>query len=287
AISMLEAAGKKGELSEVYGVVIENVKKDTLSKVLKSEAYTGNPAAGSVEFKRFVNSSDNEYGTARRTGKGNEITAPPITVNLDTHREIVEEIAKFDLKTFGVANIMARRASNHIDTMSNVLDRKFFKVAADAATAITPKSTEPIEQLEEMIVALETVKNEYVQGVKRNMINAVVTPEFFSDIRKKLDTLPSSNVDTAAEDFGTYHGVKVFSGINLPDGVTALTMIHGAVGQPAVIDQYGEPEKIPMSNDYSVSLFYDFGTKALTPDLIFKLEDKAEDKAEGNGEDEG
>ena len=89
-------------------------------------------------------------------------------------------------------------------------------------------------------------------------------------------------MDTAAEDFALFHGVRVYSSINLP--VTTETvettktktttyhmiaMIEGAVAQPAVIYPYGEPEKIPLSNDYGVSMFFDYGTKALTPDLIF------------------
>lgn len=276
AISMLQAAGQKGELSEIYGIVIENVQKETLSNSLKSQAYTGNPAAGSVEFKRFVNSGSNEYGTARAAGKGTSITAPPVTVNLDTHREIVEEMAKFDLDTFGVANILSRRAANHIDTMASELDTAFFKAAADSATALTTTASTSLEKLEELILSLETVKNDYVRGVNRNMINVVVSPAFYSDIRTKLDSLPSSNVDTAAEGFAMYHGVKVYSGLNLPEGVNALAMAQGAVAMPVVTNQYGEPEKIPLSNDYAVSLFFDYGTKALTPDLIFKICKKAE-----------
>lgn len=51
--------------------------------------------------------------------------------------------------------------------------------------------------------------------------------------------------------------------------VHAIAMIEGAIAQPAVIYPYKEPEKIPLSNDYGVSMFFDYGTKALTPDLIF------------------
>lgn len=276
AISMLQAAGQKGELSEIYGIVIENVQKETLSSGLKSQAYTGNPAAGSVEFKRFVNSGSKEYGTARAAGKGDAITAPPTTVNINVHREIVEEIAKFDLDTFGVSGILARRAANHIDTMASELDTAFFKAAADAATALTTAAATPLEQLEELILSVETVKNSYVKGVNRNMINVVVSPAFYSSVRTKLDSLPASNVDTAAEGFATYHGAKVYSGLNLPEGVSVLAMAYGAVAMPVVTNQYGDPEKIPLSNDYAVSLFYDYGTKALTPDLIFKLCEKAE-----------
>ncbi len=45
---------------------------------------------------------------------------------------------------------------------------------------------------------------------------------------------------------------------------------HGAVAQPVTSDQYGEPEKIPLSNDFAVSLFFNYGVQALTPDLMFK-----------------
>ena len=274
AISMLKAAGEKGDLTEIYGIVIDNVQKDTLSNGLKSQAYTGNPAAGSVEFKRFVNSEAKDYGTARKAGKGDAITAPPIPVNLDRHKEIVEEAAGFDLETFGVASIMSRRAANHIDTMSTELDVSFFETASAAATAVTPKATTSIERIEELIVTLETVKNNYVRGIKRNMINVVLSPAFYSDVRTKLDSLPNANVDTAAEEFATYHGVKVYNCLNLPENVQAIVMAQGAVAQPVKSAPYGDPEKIPLSEDFAVSLFFHYGTKALTPDLIFKLEGK-------------
>ena len=271
ALSLLQAAATKADLAEIYGIVIDNVQKDTLSNALKSQAYTGNPAAGSVEFKRFVNSSAKTYGTARIAAKGDAVTAPPTTVNLDQHKEIVEEVAKFDLDTFGVGNIMARRAANHIDTMVSDLDVAFFDTAGTAATAITPTATTEAEQLEEAVVTLETVKNDYVRGIPRNMIVAVVSPAFYSKIRTQLDSLPQANVDTAAEEFAMYHGFKVYNSINLPTGVDALVMATGAVAQPVVTYQYSEPEKIPLSNDFAVAMFYDYGVKALTPDLIFKI----------------
>ncbi|MPW25953.1 hypothetical protein GC105_09135 [Alkalibaculum sp. M08DMB] len=276
ALSLLQAAGVKADLKEIYGIVIDNVMKDTLSAGLKSQSYTGNPAAGSVEFKRFVNSSAKTYGTARTAAKGDVITAPPITVNLDIHREIVEEIAKFDLDTFGVGSIMARRAANHIDTMVTDLDIAFFSAAGTAATEVTPISTVAAAKLEEAVITLETVKNDYVRGIPRNMIVAVVTPHFYSEIRTALDSLPNSNVDTAAEEFAMYHGIRVYNGLNLPTGIDALIMATGSVAQPVVSNQYSEPEKIPLSNDFASALFYDYGVKALTPDLIFKLNTPSE-----------
>ena len=276
AISLLSAASSPATLEEIYGLVIENVQKSTLSTALKSQMYTGNPAAGSVEFKRFVNSSSKAYGTARTAGKGDKVTAPPTTVNLSTHKEIVEEVAKFDIDTFGVADIMRRRADNHVLSMSAELDRAFFTEANTSGTAFTPASgvTDIQNIVESMIQTLETTKNDYVDGVDRSMMDLVLTPAKYGELRLYLDTQSNPNVDTAAEEFGLYHGVRVYSCTRMPaDGsniTNALLMVRGAIAQPVVVNQYGAPEKIPLSNDYAVSLFYDYGTKALTSDLIYK-----------------
>lgn len=271
AISLVQSGTLKAELAELYGYVIENVQKDTLAAGMKSQSYTGNPASGSVEYKRFANSTSKEYGTARAAGKGDAIVAPPVTVNLDQHREIVEECAKFDLDTFGVGGIMARRADNHVTTMSSELDVAFFAAAfaAGGGTAFTPTATTIPEILEEYIQTLETVKNDNVRGVPRSIMNMVCSPAFYGRIRTLLDTLPNPNVDTAAESYGIFHGVRVYSSVNLPDAQNAVLMIDEAIAQPVVSYPYGNPEKIPLSNDYGVSLFYDYGTKVLTPDLVF------------------
>lgn len=272
AISLLAGASTTATLAEIYGLVIENVQKSTLSTSLKSQQYTGNPAAGSVEFKRFANSEAKTYGTARTAAKGDKITVPPTTVNLSTHKEIVEEVAKFDLDTFGVAGIMQRRADNHVLTMAADLDRAFFAEANTSGTAFTPGSgvTEIQDIVESMIQTLEVVKNDYTDGVDRGMMDLVLSPAQYGKLRTFLDTQSNPNVDTAGEEFGMYHGVRVYSCTRLAEKCNGLLMIRGAVAQPVVVDQYSNPEKIPLSNDFAVSLFYDYGTKALTPDLIFK-----------------
>ena len=272
AISLLAGASTPATLAEIYGLVIENVQKSTLSTSLKSQQYTGNPAAGSVEFKRFANSEAKPYGTARTAAKGDKITVPPTTVNLSTHKEIVEEVAKFDLDTFGVAGIMQRRADNHVLTMAADLDRAFFAEANTSGTAFTPGSgvTEIQDIVESMIQTLEVVKNDYTDGVDRGMMDLVLSPAQYGKLRTFLDTQSNPNVDTAGEEFGMYHGVRVYSCTRLAEKCNGLLMIRGAVAQPVVVDQYSNPEKIPLSNDFAVSLFYDYGTKALTPDLIFK-----------------
>lgn len=285
AISLLQGTSVPATLQELYGKVIENVQKSTLSTSLKSQNYTGNPAAGSVEFKRFVNATPKAYGTARTAGKGDKVTAPPTTVNLDQHKEIVEEVAKFDVDTFGVANIMRRRADNHVTSMSAALDRAFFEEAVASGTEFTPAEeiTAIQDIVESMIQTLESVKNDYTDGVDRDMMDLVLSPVQYGKLRTFLDTQSNPNVDTAGEEFAMYHGVRVYSCTRLPvttepaesektktTTTNGILMIRGAVAQPVKMDQYTNPEKIPLSNDYAVSLFYDYGVKALTPDLIFK-----------------
>lgn len=270
AISLIQTGGTKVDLAELSGLVIGNIQKDTLASGLKSQSYTGNPASGSVEYKRFKNSVSQDYGTARAAGKGSAITVPPTTVNLNTHKEIVEEATKFDLDTFGVGNIMARRADNHVDTVAAEFDTAFFQCAVDEGTSFSTTETDVEAIVEAFIQTLETVKNDYVRGVPRNIMRLVCDPSFYGKIRNYLDkNVHNANVDSAAEDFATFHGVRCYSSVFVPSGTNAIIMIDGAIAQPAVIYPYKEPEKIPLSNDYGVSMFYDYGTKALTPDLIF------------------
>lgn len=272
AISLIQSGSTKVDLAELSGLVIQNIQKDTLASGLKSQSYTGNPASGSVEYRRFKNSVSQDYGTARAAGKGTALTVPPTTVNLNTHKEIVEEAAKFDLDTFGVGNIMARRADNHVDTVAAEFDTAFFQAAFNEGTAFTAPAgaTDPGKIVEALIQTLETVKNDFVRGVPRNIMRLVLPPAFYGDMRDYLDkTVHNANVDTAAEDFTTFHGVRVYSSVFLPANAKAVIMIEGAIAQPAVIYPYKDPEKIPLSNDYGVSMFYDFGTKVLTPDLVF------------------
>ena len=44
-------------------------------------------------------------------------------------------------------------------------------------------------------------------------------------------------------------------------------MIEGAVAQLVTVDEY-DAEKIPLSNNIALELFFSKGTKAVMPDLI-------------------
>ena len=114
---LLEQTGKD-YLSELYGRVIENVMKNLVSAGMKNQDLSGNPASGSVEAKRFVNAASKAYGTARAAGKGDAVKAKPVTVAIDTDREIVEELEQKDVTLYGVDGVMERRAANHVLRMT-------------------------------------------------------------------------------------------------------------------------------------------------------------------------
>lgn len=127
--------------------------------------------------------------------------------------------------------------------------------------------TVAIDTDKELIQAVETVSNDYVDGVERDMIAVVCAPAFYGQIRTYLD---NANHNTKDEEVDTYHGVKVYSSVYLPSTDEAIAMAEGAVAQP-VLPTVSNPAKIPLSNAYSFGMFYSYGTKAVTEDLIFKL----------------
>lgn len=264
---LLEQEGKD-YLAELYGKVIENVNKQLVSVNMKNTDLSGDPTAGSVEAKRFVNAKSKQYGTARSKGKGDSVEAKPVTVQIDTDREIVEELEQKDISLYGVDGILDKRANNHVQRMASELDTEFFATAAASGTTLTITETAIQDELEEAIQTLENVQNDFVDGVPRSMMNLVCNTKYYGKIRTYLDKVSRPNIDSTVEEFYEYHGVKTFSTVHLPAGVDYIVMADGSVAQPIMSNPF-KAEKIPLSEAYGVELFYHYGTKTVTPDLIF------------------
>lgn len=266
---LLDPKGKM-LLSEAYDGVIENVQKATISGQLKNTDLSGDPTAGTVEAKRFVNAKSNAYGTARGKGKGELVKGKPVTIPIDTDREFIEEVEQKDVSLLGVDGLITRRSANHAMQMTNELDRAFFAECVASGTQFTPSdgTTEIQDIIEEAIVTLETLRNDYIDGIPRNMLSVEVTPAVYSKMRKYLDeVVHNANVDTAAETFDRFHGVRFISTINMPAGCDFIVQVDGSVAQPVRSKAYSA-EKIPMSEAYAIELFFYYGTKAVTPETI-------------------
>lgn len=252
----------KDKLAETYGGVIESVQKGAVSEQIKNKNYSGDPTTGSVEISRFVNATIKDQGTARAGGKGDNLLNKPVTVNIDTDKEIVEEFNKTDLRLHGVTGIAEKRKVNHSKRMQAYLDREFFACAEKEGAEFTMTGDTIIEKLESLILDVEETNNDYVDGVDRELLVLTVKPTVYSKIKNYINEVANSL--TGVTD-NIFNDVRIFS--NHRQTKDAICMIDGAVAQPVVTDEY-DVEKIPLSNNYGLELFFSKGTKAIMPDLI-------------------
>jgi hypothetical protein len=271
SLSVLVDASPETEeyLAEKYAGVIANVQKLTTSNRIKNTDLSGDPEAGTVTAKRFVNATSQTYGTARTAGKGNNIKDKEVTIPIDVNKEFVEEIEEKDIKLLGVDGLIDKRSKNHALRMAAELDEAFYAKAQAEGTAFTPAAgvTELKDIVESAIVTLETLKNNYIDGLDRSMLTCVMSAEAYSAMRMYLDTVVNTNVDTTSEEFYVYHGVKVFSSTRLPQGVSFIVMMDGSIAQPVMSHPY-KAERIPLSDAVALELFFYYGTKAVTPETI-------------------
>ena len=258
SLAVLLSSTGNDYLAEQYGAVIENVQKECISSLLKNTALSGTPGAGTYEAKRFENKTSNAYGTARTGGAGQAIKATPVTVPVNVDKELIVEAEQKDVTLYGVDNLIEREAASAQKSMVRELERAFFATAVSAGTAVTPTGTTPEEIAEELIQAVETVQNNFVDGVERDMITLGAFGCQISGM--SLD---------GAKLGGNIHGVKVFSSVYLPAGTKAIVMADGSIAQP-VLPTVAPAQKIPLSNAIAFGMFYSYGTVAVAADLIFK-----------------
>lgn len=263
ALSIYISDEEKDKLAETYGEVIEAIQKGAVSEQIKNKNYSGDPTTGSVEIDRFANANIKDKGTARTNAKGDKLKDNgKVTVNVDTDKEIVEEIAKKDIKLFGITGMAEKRKANHIKKLQAYLDTEFFACAVKEGTKVTLTGSTIAEKLEELIQSIETTQNDWVDGVDRDMIVLTVKPSVYGTLANYIDSVPNSLTNLNDEYF---HKVRIYS--NHRQTSDAICMIDGAVAQLVTTDQY-DAEKIPLSNDIALELFFSKGTKAVMPDLI-------------------
>ena len=271
ALSIKMTNGSTAEkLAEEYGKVIDNLQHITLASVLKNTDLSGDPTSGTVEAKRFVNITGKTYGTARGNHKADYVKADPVVVALNDNTEYLEEVEEKDLKTYGVDGLIERRTRNHQDALAVELDTKFFAEAVNEGTSFSPTGTPTIDdEIEEAIQKIETTKNNFVQGVPRNMIEVVMSPKYYGKLRNKINAIPNSNNLGVVPNYeqGTFNNVSVYSNVFLPQGVNYVVMVKGAVAQPVMTSIYN-PKQIELSDAIGFGLFAYKGTKAVMSDLI-------------------
>lgn len=255
------------KLAEEYGKVIENISTETVAGKYANKDLSGDPTSGSVEAKRFANVKGQKYGTARKGGAGQKVQAKPVVIQIDDEVEYIEEVEEKDIQMYGVDGLIERRTFNHEMVMGIDNDVKFFQAMADEGTEFSCTETAMNKIVSKAITTMRKTKNEFVNGVPLQLIKVGFSEDAYNEMRDYLDTTSKSNIDTSIGEIGRFHGVDVFSTVNLPDGYDFFVFIDGAVGQPKHPVIYS-PKQIELSKAIGFGVFVDMGTKAVTPDLI-------------------
>lgn len=222
-----------------------------------------------LEAKRFTNTASKAYGTARSGAAGQKNVVRPVTVAVDVDRELIHEVEDKDVSLYGVADLIGRKQAQDQKSMARELERKFFSIAAVEGTRKTSfTATAAIDMFEEFVQGIETTQNDFVDGVDRDMIHVIMDTATYGTLRTYIDiTAMNANVNTGIAEVGMLHGVKVYSSVYLPSGVTRVGMVEGSIAQPVMI-KMDEAGKFPASNAYHFGMFYSYGTTAIMPDLI-------------------
>lgn len=257
----------KDKLAEEYGKVIDNISTETVAGKYSNKDLSGDPTSGSVEAKRFANVKSQKYGTARSGGAGQKIKAKNVVVPIDDDIEYIEEVEEKDLQMYGVKGLIEKRTANHGMVMEIDNDTKFFQAMVNEGTEFTCTETAINKIVGKAISTMRKTKNDFVNGVPLNLIKVAFSEDAYNDMRDFLDTTAKSNIDTSIGEIGRFHGVDVFSTVNIPDGYDFIVFIDGAVAQPKHPVIYN-PAQIELSKAIGFGMFVDMGTKAVTPDLI-------------------
>ena len=260
-------ADTKDTLNTILKGVVENIQVGAVSEAIKNRQGSGTPEAGTVRYKRFKNATLEAKGTARAAGKGVALLDENVDINLNDDKEIVEELQIKDVKLFGVAGMVAKRAENHAKRVIAYLDRKFFTTAKSAGTAYSGVQTDYDKVLDELIVAAKETSSDYIDGIDAEDLVIVVDGAARKALKNKMDQLP---LGTNAHDsiIGRYDGVDVYESNRLGSGVHMFVMLKGSVAEPWFMSEY-EAEKIPLDDAVAVENFLYCGCGALNPEAIY------------------
>ncbi len=283
--SLADLAGTedgKMKLAEELVGIIQNVERKTISSIFKNRMLSGNPKAGTLKARRYAAAKSKEYGTARAAGKGDPGRALGVDVNVDIKKEIFEEYEEYDLALNGIPGLLSERRRAIEKAMERELDENFFLVAVgkrknsagtittinNGGTEVTQTGATVKERLSALVLKLHTTKNDFVDGVEKEDIHVVLSPEAYEEMRDYIDTKANANVQTDIEEFGKFHGVWVYSNNHQPEGVEMIAMCFASIAEPVRPSEY-RANKLDMSDAYSIGMPYYYGCEPVMPDLIY------------------
>lgn len=260
------------ELKEVMGEVVENIQTGCVSEAIKNKQGSGNPEAGSVIYKRFVNAELKQKGTARAAGAGAKVKDANVIINIDDNKEIIEELQQKDIKLFGIAGMARRRMTNFQNRVKAYLDRKFFTYAKSVGTKVTTTKTAVVDIVDELILKAKETQSDFIDGIDAEDLCLVVDGAYRKELKDYLDSLPTSTTKPQNGQIGVYDSVDTYESNRLPQGVRAFVMLKGAIAFPNYLSEY-DAEKVPFDDAIALEAFLYNGIGALNKEAIVYHED--------------
>ncbi|MBR4610206.1 MAG: hypothetical protein IKO38_07140 [Erysipelotrichaceae bacterium] len=257
----------KDNLAEILGGVVENIQTSAVSEAIKNKKGSGDPEAGVINYKRFVNAQLKSKGTARTAGKGTPVQDANVPVNLNDDKEIVEELQKKDIKLLGVDGLAEKRKGNFSKRIAAYLDTKFFGVAKTEGTAYDGDSTAAKAIVDDMIVTAKNTSSNFIDGIDADDLCIVLDGTFRKAVKNALDQLPNGTKASNGQ-IGVYDGIDVYESNRLPSGVHCFVMLKEAIAEPWYVSDY-DVEKIPFDDAIALENFLYCGCKALNPEAIY------------------
>jgi len=259
----LNSDATKDVLSRRYGEVAGTIASTPLSMRLKNTSFDGEASrGGTVKVYRLKTSISQSYGTARAAGEGDALQNNGVDIKIDTDREIIEEIEKKDLDRYGIDSLVAKRTANHPIAMGIELDTKYFVELQNNATVVSLTGSTTSEKVLDLIRNLESVQNENVDVVDREMMVLTLAPVWHDALLTYMYTIQNP----AGQNVNYLHGVEVVSAPR--QQFDAIVQVRGSIAQPVSVTPY-EASRIPLSKAFAIELYFDYGTKAVMPDLIY------------------
>lgn len=281
ANSVLTADGiTKDDLMLQYGQIQDRIAAGFVYRDLVNTNYINEPVkGGTVKVRRMKASTSQPYGTARTAGQGSKLQNNFAKIEVDTDREIAEEMDAKDIKLYeaegGLALLQSRQADFAL-SMGIELEKAYFtrlqQVAQANGLVDVSGGSDIQDRLSILIEALEAVENDNVSNVDRAFMVLTLKPSLYDALEKVVTTF--NNPVTGRTDARAFRRVEVRPAVR--QQYDAIVQVVGSIAQPVVMDEFyiAKPD---LSNDKYAYMSYYFGTDPVMSDLVLAAD------IDGNG----
>jgi len=262
----------KDDLLLQYGKIQDVIAAKFVYRDLVNTNYLNDPIkGGTVKVRRMKTAISQPYGTARGVGEANTLQNNYSKVEIDTDRELAEELSAKDIKLWqeeGALAILEGRREIFGLSMGVELEKAYFTKLQQTAVANSlldvSEASDIQDKLSLLIEHLESIENDNVHNVDRSMMVLTVAPKWFDALEKVVTTF--NNPITGRTDAKAFRGVEIRPAVR--QGFDAIVQVVGSLAQPVVMDEFSI-DKPDFSNDKYAYMSYYYGTGAVMSDLVF------------------